>query len=236
MQKIKKMYSIQFFRNVLFGLAGFLVCGCASSGGGKKTNSSQTLPAERISCYFGETVVSKADGTQLGAIQTIVRRRVQPKRNKIIEEVINIDPRPEVPNQFYHVELDVVGDKFKMKEQGGSFEGKGRLFGDPWIWDHWESESKLSRGGRVVSEDRLRDDVLTAEKQYFDPSGSLQMRFKETLKLIDEKTCAKYWSKAKEDSNKAKEDSNKAKEDSNKAKEGANEGGEGADKVEENSM
>lgn len=198
MQTVQKNYVPQFLGCCLFALIIALFVGCATSGSGKKTNSSQPVPVERMSCYFGETVVSKADGTQLGSIQTIVRRRVQPKRNRIIEEVINIDPRPEVPNQFYHVVLDVEGDKFTMKEQGGSFEGKGRLFGDPWSWDHWESESKLLRGGRVFSEDRLRDDVLTAEKQYFDQSGALQMRFKETLKLISEETCAKYWSKAKE--------------------------------------
>jgi len=243
MQKMKKIYVLESVGCYLFGLIIPFVVGCATSGGVKKTNSSQPVPVERMSCYFGETVVSKVDGTQLGSIQTMVRRRVQPKRNRIIEEVINIDPRPEVPNQFYHVVLDVKGDEFTMKEQGGSFEGKGRLFGASWNWDTWESESKLSSGGRVVSRDRLSDQVLTAEKQYFDQNGALQMMFKETLKLIDEETCAKYWSKAKEGTKKAGESTNEGGEGMNEGTEGANEGTEGTNKsgeetnkVEENAM
>lgn len=142
----------------------------------------------------------RADGEKLGAIQTIVRRSVQPGKNpdrgKIIEEVVNIDPRPDVPNQFYNVVLKVEGDSFTMRETGGSFTGKGRLLGPAWRWNRWNSESIMAQGGRVVSEDLLEDDVLTADKKFFGPDGNLLMTFKESLKRIDEETCKTYWENA----------------------------------------
>ena len=194
----------------LFATAFLFVSVCFSLGltgcpKGTPSHASEETPLgaeQETICYFGETTAYRPDGENLGAIKTIVRRSVQPSENpgrgKIIEEVANIDPRPDMPNRFYNVVLEVEGDRFTMRETGGSFTGKGRLFGPAWRWNRWNSESIMTQGGKVVSEDVLENGRLNADKKYYGPDGKLLMVFKESLERIDEETCKTYWESAKQ--------------------------------------
>jgi hypothetical protein len=138
---------------------------------------------------LGKTIAYDAEARRLGAIETLVERTVDRNRSTITHTVVNFDPRPDVAHQVFRVVFRIDGDRFQVREKGGAFSGRGRLFGPRWEWNEWESESRLAQGGRVVSRGTLGDEGLAVEKRFFDENGSAKMTFRQELQPIDSATC-----------------------------------------------
>lgn len=113
-------------------------------------------PAARVTYYFGESRVMRADGQPLGNLVSLVKHEVIPAESRIVETVLMISSQPREPSREYVAVSSVKGAGFTMKEQGGAYEGEGELTGKPWEWTAWTSTAKIpgQAGGTLKSTPR----------------------------------------------------------------------------------
>ena len=163
----------------------------------KTTPASRPTPVQKSICYFGDTIAYKPDGTKLGGIKTLVRLSLKPEEKKIIQDIVNFDPRPGTPNRFQTLHLTTQGDRFSLAETNNALQGKGRFLGTDPPWHRWKYEAKLMRGGRLEAEVSLDSKTLRERKTLFSESGEETVSFRMNLDVIPKNTCREYWKQAK---------------------------------------
>jgi hypothetical protein len=144
-------------------------------------------PAAKVTYYFGESKVIRADGQPLGNLVSLVKREVIPAESKIVETVLMVSSQPREPVKEYVGVFSVTGAAFTLKEQGGAFEGEGELIGKPWEWTAWNTTSKLpgQRGGTLKSSNKMGGRGMAVSKELFSGDGSLRVKFAEDYAAID---------------------------------------------------
>ena len=143
----------------------------------------------RQTCYEGTSTVRLPDGQSVPGGRTLVRRTLQPSQEKIVEEVISFDSRPEVPPKSFVVDMAVTGSQFKMTERSGAFEGTGSLTGEAWKWSEWASSSRIPNGMVVTSKDTLRPGGMVAKKVVRGAEGQVLFELDEEYTTVD---CARF--------------------------------------------
>lgn len=141
-----------------------------------------------VSCFDGTSEIFRG-GRKLATVRAVAQRTVDRASHRILERVIQFDPRPGKPAQRYDVTLAVRGNEFQMRAR--AFTGTGTLSGDPWWWSGWRSESVLPNKLRVVSQDALHAGVLHVSKKMLSPGGAPIMTFRERLRLVAPAVCEK---------------------------------------------
>lgn len=148
-----------------------------------------------ITCYFGPSTQTAADGTERPGADLLVRRTVDREAGTITEETTRFDTQAGVSPRRYTVVYAVDGATFELTEAGGAFAGTGRFTaGEPWAWTAWESSYRLTSGIAVESIRGLTtgDDgraVLTAERAAFGPDGGRALTLDEQLAAISDAEC-----------------------------------------------
>jgi hypothetical protein len=145
----------------------------------------QTGPAsqEQAAYYFGEAKITSPTGQVFGTTLSVVKRILKPAENRIIEQVVFLDPRR--PPEEHITVLDVKGSKFTLRDDSGTFTGEGDLTGKAWEWSGWVSNIKFTDGkGTLKSEDTLTNNVITAKKTFYRPDGKPSALIVEELKPI----------------------------------------------------
>ena len=138
---------------------------------------------EQSAYYFGEAKITSPTGQVFGNTLSVVKRTLKPAENKIIEQVIFLDPRR--PPEEHITVLEVKGSKFTLRDDSGTFTGEGELTGKAWEWSGWVSNVKFTDGkGTLKSEDTLANNVITAKKTFFRPDGKPSALIVEELKPI----------------------------------------------------
>jgi hypothetical protein len=137
--------------------------------------------------FFGETRITDGRGRQLPPRVTLVERRVEPARARVVERVLTRDPGR--PASEYSAVLRVRGCAFTVRERRGRFEGTGRLRGPRWRWTSWYSKTRLVPEGLTVhSAARLARDGVHARIRVFRPDGRLAVELTEALPHIERPT------------------------------------------------
>jgi hypothetical protein len=138
--------------------------------------------------YFaGTSTISGPDGRVYGKSETLIERVVDPAREQIIERVLAPDRKH--PGRFQEFIVDMRVDALRgelvMQERGNAFKGDGKLMGDLWGWNAWQTTSLLPDGTRVEARDRFDNGVLIADKQVLSADGKLQVKVAERHQPID---------------------------------------------------
>lgn len=125
-------------------------------------------------------------GRQVGTQTTWIKRTVYQLERRIIETVL-VQQEGQPPKRFT-VYFDLAADEshFQLAETSGSFQGKGRLIGEKWHWQAWESESLLVDQTRVLSQDQLQaDGRLKVSKQIYRKQQLLLLMEEEDLPISE---------------------------------------------------
>ena len=140
-------------------------------------------PQEQAAYYFGEAKITSPTGQPFGSTLSLVKRILKPAENRIIEQVVFLDPRR--PAEEHITVLDVKGSALSIKDEGGSFTGEGELQGKAWEWNSWKSNVKFTDGkGTLKSEDTLTGNGIQAKKWFYRPDGKVSAVITEELKPI----------------------------------------------------
>ena len=102
--------------------------------------------AAKATYYLGESRVTTPDGRPVGHLVLLVKREQFPAQAKIVETMLMLSSNPREPATEYVSIFTVEGSTFQMKEQGGSFAGKGELSGKPWEWTAWTTTTQTAGG------------------------------------------------------------------------------------------
>ena len=139
---------------------------------------------EQLTYFLGEVKMSSPAGQPYGSSISLVRRALKPAENKIVEQVLSLDPKQ--PPQEYTTVFDIKGSKFTVKDEEGSFAGEGELMGKAWEWTGWKYNVSMlgQRKGSLKAEDTLNRDGLVVKKSFYTPDGQLRVLFSEDLKPI----------------------------------------------------
>jgi hypothetical protein len=137
--------------------------------------------------FFGEASIADGRGRPRTPRVTLVERRLEPGRRRVVERVLTREPGG--PAREYVAVLRVRGSEFTVRERRGRFEGGGSLRGPRWSWTAWRSETRLARGGLTVrSRARLARGGLHASARVYTPDGRVAVRLSEILHRISHAT------------------------------------------------
>jgi hypothetical protein len=148
----------------------------------------QSGPAEQTTYLLGEVKTLSPSGQLLSTSLSLVRRVQRPADNRIVEVVATIEPAK--PVREFTTTFTIDGSQFTMRDEEGTFNGAGRLVGEPWAWTGWSYEAELAgaRKGWLKGEDRLDSTGLTAKKSFAAPDGTVRVLFEERLQPIGRAT------------------------------------------------
>lgn len=145
---------------------------------------------KRINYYYGESKMylpneNNEIGKYIGSSNGLIKRIIDPNAKTVIEQVISIIPKKK-PQEFF-VTFKLNSDNtFEETEMNNAFHGTGKLFGEKWKWQKWESESFLPDKSKVISKDTEDENKLNVKKFYYSPNGTLRIIFIEEYNKINE--------------------------------------------------
>ena len=148
----------------------------------------QSPPVEQTSYLLGEVKTLSPAGQVLSTSLSLVRRAQRPADNRIVEVVATVESGK--PVREFTTTFTVDGAQFTMRDDEGTFNGSGRLIGEPWAWTGWSYEVELTgaRKGRIKGEDQLDARGLSAKKSFATPEGTVRVVFEEQLRPIGKAT------------------------------------------------
>jgi hypothetical protein len=174
-----------------------VIAACEGQTPAKTPPVSPPKPLKKSICYFGDTIAYRPGGKKLGGIKTLVRLRWRPKEDKIVEDIVNLDPRPGAPNRFQTLHIHAQGDGFTLNEVNGALQGKGRFLGTNSPWRRWKYKAKLKKGGMLKADVTLGPQKLSEKKTLFNESGEETVSFRMHLRVISDSKCQEFWKQAK---------------------------------------
>ena len=148
-----------------------------------KTTQGNT-PQEKTEYFLGDRRAYSSSNDESAEGAMLCRRIYRPKAAKIIMEIIDVDPRPQVPTLLFRTTAVVDGSTVTVKEESGAFSGSGTLEGPPWDWTGSTITYRTPDGGRIVAEEQRTEKGLYVVNKVFDPEGNLRVTFEETFKSI----------------------------------------------------
>ena len=157
-----------------------LLLGIATS-----TSARPRLPRPALTSYYlGEVKMTSPTGQPYGSSISLVKRTLRPDENQIVEIVLSIDAAK--PPQEYTTLFTITGNRFVVRDQEGTFEGRGELIGSMWEWTGWKYSVNMlgTMKGKVEADDALSAAGIVVSKSYYSPDGALRVRFAEELKPI----------------------------------------------------
>jgi hypothetical protein len=134
------------------------------------------------------------------AAPVLLHRALDPADNSLVEIIYQPDDTGQVDRfeVLGVIDPDASTWTFSFHDGYGTFEGSGTLFGEAWLWDSWESRSEYVDGpyigSYVVSEDRLTDTGLEADKAIWSPDDHHEADIVERLGFV----TAQEWETAVE--------------------------------------
>jgi hypothetical protein len=172
-----------------------LLSACPSSTPSDDDDSAveEPTPAPRVEHWLqGTSQYTSPAGQAAPAQPTLIHRTLDPEESSLLEDVYQRNEAGGVD----HFEIVGVVDPlagtwtFSFFDGYGTFEGEGTLLGEPWAWTSWSSRSEYVDGpyvgSYVLSEDRLTDDGLEADKQIFSPDDHAEGTVAERLLFVSE--------------------------------------------------
>jgi hypothetical protein len=144
-------------------------------------------PPEKL-YYVGEVKLSSAAGQPLGS-QVILLEKILDRDHSTITEravVVEANGKAEEHTMYLTVKDD---NTFTLRDDAGTVEGGGKLFGPPWKWTYFKGTFKATNGVVIDDENFLADDsVGTARKKVTGPDHKVLMYMDMTGKAITPKT------------------------------------------------
>lgn len=88
--------------------------------------------------------------TLISLSASLMKRTSSPLENKIFEKFLDLNPYQGIHE--YNVTLDIFNEnEFSLSDEEGLYTGEGKLFGQPWKWDHWNSNITLVDGSFEIT-------------------------------------------------------------------------------------
>lgn len=139
-----------------------------------------------VTCFEGTSVGSSPlDPSGSETLDSVtLRRTVDSSAGRITEEVVQTN---ESGTESWRFVLAVDGATFSLAEPVAGMEAMtvtGQLFGTPWSWDHWSSETTLPNGMRIFSVDTMVAGQPEAVKVILGPDGAWIATVRETTRLV----------------------------------------------------
>ena len=155
----------------------------------------------RVDQYLqGTSQITFGEGQPMPASPVLLHRALDPADNSLVEIIYQPNETGEVDRFEVTGVIDAEASTwtFSFYDGYGTFEGSGTLFGEAWLWDSWESRSEYVDGpyvgSYVLSEDRMTETGLEADKQIWSPDDHHEADIVERLDLI----TAEEWDTAVE--------------------------------------
>lgn len=169
------------------GLRSLLAASVAALGcAGGLALGQPAVPAtgEETQYYLGEVTTQTPAGQMIATSLSLARRTLKPSENRIVEVVATIEAGK--PVREFTTVFDVDGSSFVLKDDEGTFAGKGELSGEPWRWSGWRYAVDFTgaRKGTMTGEDVLSTAGISVRKAFASPDGTVRVRFVEELKPI----------------------------------------------------
>ncbi len=144
-------------------------------------------PLWRPTCHIVET------GTSVRPLWRPTRHIVEAGTSvwPITEDVWQLEANDAQSHYLLQGDLDVAAGTytFAFTDDYGTFEGRGTLEGEPWVWPRWSSRSTYIDGpyvgSYVLSEDQLTASGMRADKQVFSPDDHAEGTIVEVLDTVD---------------------------------------------------
>lgn len=138
--------------------------------------------SEKINYYLGESKMTSPEGIYYGSSISLVKRTVSPDNNQITEDVISIDKKDV---REYVTVFNVKKNDFTVSDNQKTFSGQGTFSGNSWNWDGWTYSAEMANsGGLVKGTDKIINDEIIVDKEYYQTKDKLTLKFKEVLKPI----------------------------------------------------
>ena len=144
-------------------------------------------PPEKL-YHLGEVKLSSATGQPVGS-QVILLEKILDRDNAtIVERAIVVHPDGKAEERT--MRLAVKDDNtFTLRDDAGTVEGGGKLFGPPWKWTYFKATFKATNGVVIDDENFLADDsVGTARKKVTGLDGKVILYMDTSLKAITPRT------------------------------------------------
>jgi hypothetical protein len=140
-------------------------------------------PPEKL-YYLGEVKLSSAAGKSLGSQVILLEKTQDRARATITERALVVHAGGKVEEWTMH--LAVKDDNtFTLRDDTGSVEGGGKLFGPAWKWTYFKGTFKARNGVRIDDENFLADpSVGSARKKLTGPDGRVLMYMDMSLKAV----------------------------------------------------
>lgn len=153
----------------------------------------------KVQYYYGESKMylpneNNEPGKFIGSSNGLIKRITDPDTKSVIEQVISIIPH-KTPQEFLVTFKLNSDDTFDETEKNNAFHGTGKLFGEKWKWQSWESESFLPDNAKIISKDTESDEKLKVKKFYYSPDGKLRVLFIEEYNKIEKSEFLKQYNK-----------------------------------------
>ena len=143
--------------------------------------------APKTSFYLLESTLQTADGRNLPASVSLVKRTTDPARGRIDESVISI--RAGAPAQEFLTVLKPDGRKAKISCENCDIEGEAELLGEAWAWTGVKFTTRIPKlHQQVEGEDRFTSDGMSAEKRILGADGRPTLVIKESGRVISQAT------------------------------------------------
>jgi hypothetical protein len=137
------------------------------------------VPRTETAWFLGEVTIAQPSGEPCGSRVSVLERKTDPKRRRIVERVISVEP--DGPTREFVATLRVRGSRF-IARCPGHFTGEGTLEGVRWRWTEWRGRYRLAKGRGIVSSwTGLSRNSLRGTKHIYDARHHLVVRLRERL-------------------------------------------------------
>ena len=138
--------------------------------------------------YLGEVKLSSATGQALGSEVILVEKILDRDHATITEHAIVVNAEGKVEEWTMHMAVK-DDNTFTLRDDAGTVEGGGKLFGPPWKWTYFKATFKATNGVVIDDENFLADDsVGTARKKVTGLDGKVILYMDTSLKAITPRT------------------------------------------------
>ena len=149
--------------------------------------SALAAPPERL-YFLGEVKLSSATGQPLGSQVILLEKASDRDSSTIIERALVVEANGKVEERTMHLAVKDDGT-FTLRDDAGTVEGGGKLFGPPWKWTYFKATFKATNGVVIDDENFMADDsVGSARKKLTGPDGKVIMYMDTSGKSITPKT------------------------------------------------
>ena len=176
--------------------AAALGAGSPAAQKGKPVPAAPPKSAAEVTCYYGPSESFLPGGQKVGVTSVLLKRTLEPAKNTITEQVVTIDPRPDVLAREYVLTMQVSGARFTLTDSHKTVSGAGQLVGEAWKWQAWRSKAKLPDGGTLETAFAVVPQGLRVIKKFFGADGHLRLTYNEMLKPVPESECKERYDKA----------------------------------------